>query len=329
MTTNSAQLHRDCPVGAPFDGTSPYGEVAPIFHLLTLRPFAPRMESNTPKAKRPTSVETKTVAPPVVPRIPQEIVDEILNHLVAGSDLRTSPLQTSLRSCSLVSKSWVLSSRRHLFYTVLFDSWDMVKWLKAFPVPEESPAHYVRDLRFALGWSCGTPEEFFNRTPWFTNLEKITVLGDGEFRSFGIPLSARLPQSVTSLTIHTSTVDLVQVWDIMMRLPNLDDLSLSGFGVAIYEGPLPGSGTALRGRFRGQLRLSDRHINEDLVNMLEVPTGLHFTEVYFLPMCESLSSAVRLTKACGKTLVKLSYVGSIHGKSHSLSWSNCFWHAKY
>ena len=58
-------------------------------------------------------VKTKTV---VLPRIPQEIIDEILDHLAADSDLR------SLRSCVLVSRSWVPSCRQHLFRAILFNS---------------------------------------------------------------------------------------------------------------------------------------------------------------------------------------------------------------
>jgi len=57
--------------------------------------------SKPSKAERPTSAKTKPV---VVPRIPQEILDEILGRL--GTDSK------SLRFCSLVSKSWVPS--RHV-----------------------------------------------------------------------------------------------------------------------------------------------------------------------------------------------------------------------
>jgi len=46
-------------------------------------------------AGRHTSAETGTV---VIPEIPQDIVDEILDHLAFGSDFR------SLQACALVSK---------------------------------------------------------------------------------------------------------------------------------------------------------------------------------------------------------------------------------
>ena len=263
------------------------------------------MGSKSSKAQHLTSTK-----PGVTIKLPQEIIDEILDHLTADSDLRF------LRSCALVSKSWVESCRRHLFYTILFTSKDMAKWLKAFPVPQQSPARHVRDLRFSLGGYYGAPEEFFRCTPWFTNVKKMTLLGHGGFRPLLMPLSVRLPQSVTSLTINTDTIALTQIRDVMAQLPNLDDLSLSG-SVVVDRGTLPWMGAILRGRFGGQLRLLKGHANPDVVNMLlEVPTGLHFTEVEVRGTYECLLSTVRLAESCAKTLVKLSYAVSFHGKSH-------------
>ena len=101
----------------------------------------------------------------------------------------------------------------------------------------------------------------------------------------------------------------------MVQLPNLDDLSLSGSLVTVDRNTLPGTGTALRGRFGGRLRLDNGHAIADVINMLlEVPTGLHFTEVEILGKYECLSLTVRLAEACGKSLVYLTYVVNIHGK---------------
>ncbi|KAF9645582.1 hypothetical protein BDM02DRAFT_3119985 [Thelephora ganbajun] len=264
------------------------------------------MGSKTSKAKRIASVDTKTVAAPVVPRVPQEIVDEIMDHLATDSDSR------SLRSCSLVSKSWVPSCQRHLFHTILFTSRDTERWVKKFPLPEQSPAHHVRDLGFSLG---GYHERFFEHIPWFRNVKKMTLLEHGFqsrwISSFGTP--GRLPQCATSLILTADTVTLLQIRDVMMQLPNLNDLSLSGSFVVTDRNTLRGIGTVLRGKFGGQLQLLRRHANADIMNMLlEVPTGLHFTEVHIRPINESLLSTVRLAEACDKTLVKLTYAVAIH-----------------
>jgi hypothetical protein len=264
------------------------------------------MGSKTSKAKRPASVKAKTV---VAPRTPQDLIDEVLDHLATDSDFK------SLRSCALVSKSWVPSCRRHLFHTILFNSRSTARWVKTFPVPGESPAHYVRDLCFSLWGYSGAPQKVFDHVPWFINVEKMAWLGHGGFRSPWILSLGRLPQSLTSLTIETDPVTIVQIRDILAQLPNLDNLSLVGFIDAVERRALPGIGTVLRGRFGGRLRLVNGYAEECVMNMLlEVPTGLHFTELHVRGVHESFLSTVRLAEACGKTLVKLSYTVSFNGK---------------
>jgi len=275
----------------------------------------PRMGSEISKAKCYIPVESKTVIILPAPRVPQEIIDGILDHLVADSP----GLDPFLRSCSLVSKSWVPSCRRHLFHTILFTPWRVAKWLKAFPVPEESPAHHVRRLHFSLAGYYGAPERFFEYTPWFTNVKRVTLFRDGEFQPLRPPSFARLPPSVTSLTISANTLTLVHIRDIMAQLHNLNDLSLSRPLAMVDRSALPGIGAVLRGKFGGQLRLLKGFANAEVINMLlEAPTGLHFTDVQIRSMHGCLFSAIRLAAACRKTLVKLSYVVDIHGKSHLL-----------
>ena len=120
-------------------------------------------------------------------------------------------------------------------------------------------------------------------------------------------------------------VSLARVRDVLVQLPNLNDLSLSGPLIVVDRSTLPGMGTALGGRFGGQLRLFNGCAEKDVMNMLlEVPTGLHFTEMHIHGVHKSFLSTVRLAEACGKTLVKLSYAVSIHGKPHPFSWPGRF-----
>ena len=254
-------------------------------------------------------MKTRTV---IIPGVPQEIVDEILDHLATDSSFR------ALRACALVSKSWVPSCRRHLFYTARFTSRDMDRWLKSFPAPEESPAHHVRELRVRIVGDHCVPERFFEYARWFMNV-KMSLLGSGGLCQRR-PSLWKLPQSVTSLTINMDVVTLVQLRDIMAQLPSLDNLSLSGSPVPVDRSALLGVGTTLRGRFGGKLLLRDGCAHKDVADvLLGVPTGLRFTEVDIRCMPECLLSTVRLVEACGKTLVKLSYMITSHGKSHPFS----------
>jgi len=273
------------------------------------------MGSKSSKAKRLASTKPRVV---VIPRIPQDVIDEILDHLHTDSGAK------HLRVCALVSKSWLPSCRRHLFHTTAFTMTSVRGWLKTFPVPEESPAYYVRDLCVWVGGGHRVPEKFFEYTPWFTNLEKISLLGHGGLPLLRRPSLWKLPQPVTSLTIDTSTVTLVHVRDVMARLPNLDNLSLSGLLIPVAKGVLPGIGETVRGRFGGRLLLRGGYTRKDTVSMLsEIPSGLHFTEVEISCTRDRLPSVTRLIEACSKTLVELSYKVPFYCKSHSSSLSGC------
>ena len=273
------------------------------------------MGSETSEAKHPTFMEAKAVT---IPRIPQEIIGEILSHFNASdSDLGT------LQSCALVSRSWAPLCRRHLFHTVVFTSRNVAKWLETFPVPEESPARHVRDLRFLIH-DPNIPEELFEYTRWFTNVQWVVLSGYGDAWLLRPPRYWRLPRSVTSLEVAANTT-LQQMRDIMAQMPNLNHLSLSGHILARGRGLSVGIGMVLRGTFGGQLRLLEGYADDDVINMLmEVPTGLHFTEVQISCTYQHLFSAGRLVEACGENLVKLSYTISANCESHHFSWSSWF-----
>jgi len=108
----------------------------------------------------------------------------------------------------------------------------------------------------------------------------------------------------------------------MAQLQNLDDLTLRGSLVKLDRMDLPGIRTDVKGRFGGKLTLGGDYSGEDIVNMLlEVPSGLHFTEVLIQCTPDCLPSAGRLAEVCCGTLVKLWYMVAFSRESHPLSWS--------
>jgi hypothetical protein len=190
----------------------------------------------------------------------------------------------------------------------------MDKWLQIFPVPEKSPAHHVRNLRFSFG-GRGTPEEFFKRIRWFTNVKKIAL--NGGLRPGWTPPFFVLPPSATSLTIDIDGATLLEVRDVMAQLPNLNKLTLNGYLAMVDRAKLRGIGTTLKGKFGGRLRLFHEYANEDVVNMLlEVPTGLRFTELDIRSVFGCLLPVVKLAEACGGTLIKLFYSVDYHSASY-------------
>ena len=261
------------------------------------------MGSKTSKAKRPAVIT------------PQDIIDEILDHLAADSDFE------SLRACVLVSRSWVPSCRRHLFHTLDLTWGKMDRWLYAFPVPEESPAYHFRALRITISGINWFPDKFFEHAPRFMNVRKLSFFGGERCLGSRLPSRWKLPESVTSLTIEASNgVGLVEIWDIMARLPNLDDLSLWGFFVPADRCALRGIGTVLRGRFGGELVLGTVYANYECTNLLlEMLAGLPFIKVEINCAREYIPSVIRLVEACSKTIVKLSLDVRYGGKYHPLS----------
>jgi len=113
-------------------------------------------------------------------------------------------------------------------------------------------------------------------------------------------------------------VTLVQIRDIIAQLPNLDDLSLSGYLIPEGGRALARIGTVLRGRFGGKLLLRNECADKDVMGMLlEARGGLRFTGVHIRCTDKCLLPTVRLVEGCDKTLVKLSYMVTFHGRSHS------------
>ena len=73
------------------------------------------------------------------PYLPPEILDHIVDLLRDGTP--------ALRSCCLVSKSWIPRTRKHLFAYVAFDTVkDLQSWKDTFPDSSTSPAHYTKTL---------------------------------------------------------------------------------------------------------------------------------------------------------------------------------------
>ena len=272
-------------------------------------PRASPADLETPQATQSTPTESKTIIAPENPRVPPEIADRILDHLAADPDSKPS-----LRSCSLVAKSWVVSCRYHLFYTIYFDWNNMQGWLRTFPVPEQAPTHLVRDIRLSIGTRLHFPyRKFLRHIQGFTNLEANTV--HGRYQFLWVPWLVGLPQSVTTLVIDADAIRILQVQHIMAQLPNLNNLSLSGDVQMVDRKELQGIGTVLRGRFGGYLTLGGRGV--DIVTMLlGIPTGLRFTRLNICPWHECLLSSVRLAEACSQTLVKLYYF--VHEQSKSI-----------
>jgi len=275
------------------------------------------MGSKSSKVKRTPPAKTKALT---VPRIPQELVDEILDHLATDSDqchggtLRPNAI-ACLRACALVSKAWVQPCQRHLFHTIVFTPRRINRWLRAFPVPEESPACHIKNMIIWCGNGGPISEEFLDYTPtWFAEVDVVCILLFETLPPLRKRPFWRLPRSTSSLTIDTDVAIHVRVRDITAKLLNLDELSLSGSLVAMDKRELPGNDE--------RLIIYSGHDGYNTISTtgahLETQSSSSFTEVWIYCTRKHLPSAVGLAEACRKTLVKLSHQVVPYGRSHSM-----------
>ena len=232
--------------------------------------------------------------------LPPEILDLILHHLC------DEPI--TLKACCLVSKSWVPWTRRHLFARVKFRSSRSFKfWMKAFPDPLDSPAHYARVLhlsgpeivRFAV----------FDACPWvrsFGHVDELRVstIGAGDSRISFTQLHG-LSHTLRTLNLIYPSVTLPQVLDFICSCPLLENLSLysspraTGGNTDGWDAPrtLP--------KFTGTLHLdgNNRYLTRKL---LDLPGGLHFSKITTSCPLESGDLREELVSMCSETLESLS-----------------------
>lgn len=236
-----------------------------------------------------------------IPSVPQELIDEVLDHL-AGD-------MTTLRSCSLVSKSWIQSSRRHLFSSVFFTATDIAKWNASFPNPEDSPARHVRDLSFCFV-QLDVPIHFADQMPYFSGVRQLTLIGRTAADPGFISALGQLPSSIRSVDITFSKVLTTHIISVMRQLPNLDNLSLL---CAEWGGRIPpGTEKLIQCRLRGKLRLRRRFAHHDFLNMLtDLPTGSQFAEVEIRDAgMDCFPATLKFIRTCQDNLTKLHF--SIH-----------------
>ena len=255
---------------------------------------------------RPFSKLTRSTKTAGNPRVPQELVDEVLDYL--ANDMAT------LRSCSLVATSWIHSSRRHIFNSLFFTANEIMKWNRSFPNPEDSPASHVRDVSFCF-IEPDVPIDFADQISRFPNVQKLTLIGRTAIDPGFISALGQLPSSIRSVDITFSEVLTSHIISVMQQLPKLDSLSLMSMK---RGGPIPpGTGKLIKCRLGGKLRLRRQSAHRDLLNMLmEVPTGPQFAEVEIRDASmDCFPATLKLVRACQDSLKKLHFSTVVLGIS--------------
>jgi len=241
--------------------------------------------------------------PSDTPRLPQELLDEIMDHLAGDS--------TSLRHCSTAARAFVPSCRRHLFSRVVFRPHNLPTWKATFPNPSTSPATYTREMRIHL--VSDMPIQLPEYMPYFSNVRDLALIGGRCENYEWISTIGKLPASIRSLTMKFVSVTNSQVLEIMGQLPNLDNFSLCTF----QRGDFPARmGGILKGRYSGRLELlltGDSHASI-VESLLEAPAGLAFKSMKaFCNAEDDFPVYAALVTSCQDTLTDLDISVSAEG----------------
>lgn len=233
----------------------------------------------------------------MLPFLPPEIFDLIVDHL------HHQP--TTLRSCCLVSKSWVPRARRNLFAQVEFTSrqCSLQLWINTFPDPFNSPGHHTRSLHLydidsIIAASAVAPTWVHH----FCFIEELTVANFTSDNSTPVSLVSLRGLSPTLRSLHIFHVSalLSEFFSLICSFPLLEDLGLhfvttSGHGW--YS--LPTSP-----RLTGSLHLTDPSPSVTR-GLLDLPNGPHFSRITASCPVESAKLVANLISKCSDTLESL------------------------
>ena len=242
------------------------------------------------------------------PRLPAELLDYIVDLLHNTRD--------ALKSCCLVSKSWIARARKHLFANIAFGPQGNVSvelWKVTFPEPSTSPACYTRSLVIKYPMAVATADA--GEGGWITTFSQVedfqfdflTMTINPMSISYLVPFHGFSP-ILKSLSVMYTAFHPSGLFNLIQSFPRLESLYLAnedssrggdGFDPQPDVIPLPTSPP-----FTGSLVLVLRPSMSPIVPRLLSPSySLHFRKLH-LVLChgQDVAWTAELVKGCTSTL---------------------------
>jgi hypothetical protein len=228
--------------------------------------------------------------------LPPEILDLIADHL--HDDL------TTLKTCCVVSKSWIPRTRNHLFARIEFHASrpQVELWKKTFPDPSNSPAHRTRHLYIrGLSFTTSTDAEVGDWVRTFQNVVRLDLEWFGR-KNHKISLAPfhGLSPALRSLRLIATPMEVL---DLICSFPLLEDLALFAPSQRDDVWNTPSTSPKLTGSLElrniGGIRSAARRL-------LDLPNGLHFTEITIACHNEDVESITKLVSRCSGNLESFS-----------------------
>ena len=253
------------------------------------------------------------------PYLPEELLDHVVDLLCDERD--------TLKSCCLVSKSWIPCSRKHLFAKVeFFGTENLESWKTTFPDPSTSPAYYAKSLSFrypdvitnADGGEGGLIHAFSRVVCVYMNLCGEPTFGDDLLSTEPLftPGPACLVQfhgfspALTSLNLVSTAISSSQLSNLVRSFPLLENLTVTSGD----RTPQLGEDSEERSAadqpppaFTGSLGLYlDEWTSSVAQLLLQSPNGLRFRKLSVQCNHEGdLRMAMDFVEACSPTLESL------------------------
>lgn len=199
------------------------------------------------------------------PYLPQEIKDQVIDFLY--DDDKT------LRSCALVSRSWLRQSQKNLFAEVRIGHHLLTKWCRHILPGEDGVSSFTRRLEV----SHRSPRQFEIFMPHISSFKRTEALMISDYDCMDLDNEPYLPiapdkyyghfgESVRSLHLLYPSESLGALLPLVYLFPHLESLTIEGLMAAGDEHPPPPSPDATSVNvFKGKLHLhllagNDMHI---------------------------------------------------------------------
>ena len=257
------------------------------------------------------------------PYLPPEMLDNIVDQLHDTED--------ALRSCSLVSKSWIPRARKHLFAEVgLCMERDMRLWKRTFPDPGTSPARYTKTLRIGLYVVLAGDAEVGSLLGDFSCVVRLEVgsyeLSVDTSKVSFIPFRGFSPV-LKSLRVVVPILPSSRIFNLILSFPLLEDLDViihkttadNSDGSEEDEAPTTTQPSS-PSRFTGSLELYLKGGMEPFARrLLSLPGGIHFQDLALTLLHEEdLLTMMTLVEACARTLEFLDVTWNLSASTCSL-----------
>ena len=249
--------------------------------------------------------------------LPPELLDHVVDNLSLTRD--------SLKTCCLVSKTWIPRTRRHLFANIEFlTPGHLQSWKNIFQNPSTSPARYTKAL--LVKHPCVVTTGDGGEDGWILAFSRVVRLevdiaqagSDGAMFSL-VPFHGFSP-ALKSLHLMFLSFPSSQISDLVFSFPLLENLAVFTLihHPADYDGFNRKPNTIKHSSspaFTGALDLSLADgVNSVALPLLSLSNGLHFQELCLVwDHAQDASVSTALVKECSSTLEFLAIRSALLG----------------